>query len=84
MQTNLLLLDVSKKVFISHSFCESPLYTLETATHKYTLKERALFMEFKVARTAIFVGTPSTFKSLIRNQIGLYCKAIITGLLHIY
>ena len=39
---------------------------------------------FKVVRPSTFFGTPSIFKSLIRlKQIYLYCKAIITHVLHI-
>ena len=40
-------------------------------------------VRIKVARPSIFVGTPSTFESLILKQIYLHCKTIITYLLHI-
>ena len=39
--------------------------------------------QFKVARPSIFVGTPSIFESLILKEIDLYCKSIITHVLHI-
>ena len=38
---------------------------------------------YKVARPSIFIGTPSTFESLILKQIYLYCKAIKTYGLHL-
>ena len=40
---------------------------------------------FKVARPRIFVGTPSIFEliSYILKQIDLYCKNIVTHVLHI-
>ena len=37
----------------------------------------------KVVRPSIFVATPSIFKSLRLKQIYLYCKTIITNVLHI-
>ena len=40
-------------------------------------------VRIKVARPSIFVGTPSTFESLILKQIYLHCKTFITYLLHI-
>ena len=40
-------------------------------------------VRIKVAPPSIFVGTPSTFESLILKQIYLHCKTIITYLLHI-
>ena len=37
----------------------------------------------KVARPSISVGTPSIFESLRLKQIYIYCKTIITHVLHI-
>ena len=40
-------------------------------------------MSLKVAGPSDFVSTPSIFESLILKQIVLYCKNIITHLLHV-
>ena len=38
---------------------------------------------FKVTRPSILIGTPSIFESLILKRIDLYCKPVITHVLHI-
>ena len=41
------------------------------------------YVRFKVARSSIFVGTPSIFESLTLKQICFYWKIIITNVLHV-
>ena len=48
------------------------------------LAEQTLTYSLKLARPSIFVGTLSISESLRLKQICLYCKTIITHVLHIY
>ena len=61
-------------------------YSAAIANSKLDLSDTEGAIEsvrIKVARPSIFVGTPSTFESLILKQIYLHCKTIITRILHI-
>lgn len=46
-------------------------------------RSRLLLCHFALSRGIILVATPSIFESLILGQIYLYCKTILTHVLHI-
>ena len=46
-------------------------------------RSRLLLCHFALSRGIILVVTPSIFESLILGQIYLYCKTILTHVLHL-
>ena len=71
----------SRGPFWKYLACSQTVYFLLKVHRARVIKIETV--EIKVARPSVFVGTPSIFESLRLKQIYLYCKTIITHVLHI-